>query len=88
MTRLVIEQGRMAPSIAMLARGGKPAVAASVRAFNQRGKEGRGLDSRGICPSWQLWQPAEDQGHRSPLSPLAGTFYSVHVRPSLDVALG
>ena len=77
MTRLVIEQGQAARSIAMPVRSGKPAVAASVRAFNHcgKGRLGRGLLS-GIC---RLWQPSEDQGHPSPL---AGTFYSAPARPS------
>ena len=83
MTRLVIEQGQAARSIATPVRSGKPAVAASVRAFNQRGKGrlGRGLLS-GIC---RLWQPSADQGHELPW---AGTFYSVPALPSSDVALG
>ena len=82
MTRLVSEQGRMAPSIATPARGGMPAVAAFVHAFNQCGMRRRGLDPRGIG---RLWQPREDQGH---LSPLAGTRYSVPAKPSPDAALG
>jgi hypothetical protein len=83
MTRLVIEQGQAARSIATPVRSGKPAVAASVRAFNQcaKGRLGRGLLS-GIC---RVWQPREDHGHESPL---AGTFYSVPPLPSSDVALG
>ena len=83
MTRLVIEQGQAARSIATPVRSGKPAVAASVRAFNQRGKGrlGRGLLS-GTC---RLWQPSEDHGYESPL---AGTFYSVPTLSSSDVALG
>ena len=83
MTRLVIEQGQAARSIATPVRSGRPAVAASVRAFNQRGKGrlGRGLLS-GIC---RLWQPSEDKGHEPPL---AGTFYSAPALPSSDVALG
>ena len=83
MTRLVIEQGQAARSIATPVRSGQPAVAASVRAFNQRGKGRLGRDLlSGICP---LWQPREDHGHESPL---AGTFYSVPALPSSDVALG
>ena len=83
MTRLVIEQGQAARSIATPVHGGQPAVAVSVRAFNQcaKGRLGRDLLS-GICRSWQ---PSEDQGHESPL---AGTFYSVPALPSSDVALG
>jgi len=83
MTRLVIEQGQAARSIATPVRSGKPAVATSVRAFNQcaKGRLGWGLLS-GICRSWQ---PSEDQGHESPL---AGTFYSVPALPSSVVALG
>jgi hypothetical protein len=83
MTGLVIEQGQAARSIATPVRGGKPAVAASVRAFNQCAKGRLGLDLlSGIC---RPWQPSEDQGHESPL---AGTFYSVPALPSSDVALG
>ena len=83
MTRLVIEQGQAARSIAAPVHSGKPAVAASVRAFNQRGKGRLGRDLlSGICRSWQ---PREDHGHESPL---AGTFYSVPALPSSDVALG
>jgi hypothetical protein len=83
MTRLVIEQGQAAPSIVRPVRSGRPAVTASVRAFNQcgKGRLGRGLLS-GIG---RLWQPSEDQGHKSPL---AGAFYSVPALPSSDVALG
>ena len=83
MTRLVIEQGQAARSIATPVRSGKPAVAASVRAFNQcaKGRLGRDLLS-GIC---RLWQPSEDHGYESPL---AGTFYSVPTLSSSDVALG
>ena len=83
MTGLVIEQGQAARSIATPVRSGKPAVAASVRAFNQcgKGRLGRGLLS-GIC---RLWQPSEDHG---PELPVAGTFYSVPTLPSSDVALG
>ena len=83
MTRLVIEQGQAARSIATPVRSGKPAVAASVHAFNPcaKGRLGRDLLS-GIC---RLWQPREDHGHESPL---AGTFYSVPALPSSDVALG
>jgi hypothetical protein len=83
MTHLVVEQGQAARSIATPVRSGKPAVAASVRAFNQcaKGRLGRDLLS-GIC---QLWQPSADQGHESPL---AGTFYSVPALPSSVVALG
>jgi hypothetical protein len=83
MTRLVIEQGQAARSIATPVRSGKPAVAASVRAFNQRGKGRLGRDLlSGIC---RLWQPREDHGHESPL---AGTFYSVPTLPTSVVALG
>ena len=82
MTRLVGEQGRMAPSITTPARGGTPAVAASVHAFNQCGRGRRLHDFRGIG---RLWQPRED---RKNLSPLAGARYSVPAIPSLDVALG
>ena len=83
MTRLVIEQGQAARSIATPVRSGKPAVAASVRAFNQcaKGRLGRDLLS-GIC---RVWQPSADQGHESPL---AGTLYSAPALPSSDVALG
>ena len=83
MTRLVIEQGQAARSIATPVRSGKPAVAASVRAFNQcaKGRLGQGLLS-GIC---RAWQPSADQGHESPL---AGTFYRVPALPSSAVALG
>ena len=83
MTRLVIEQGQAAWSIATPVRSGRPAVAASVRAFNQcgKGRLDQGLLS-GIC---RPWQPSEDQGHESPL---AGAFYSVPALPSTDVALG
>jgi hypothetical protein len=83
MTRLVIEQGQAVRSIATPVRSGKPAVAASVRAFNQcaKGRLGRDLLS-GMC---RLWLPSEVQGHESPL---AGTFYSVPAFPSSDVALG
>ena len=83
MTRLVIEQGQATRSIAMPVRSGKPAVAASVRAFNQcgKGRLGRGLLS-GISRSWQS---SADQGHESPL---AGTFYSAPALPSSDVAPG
>ena len=83
MTRLVIEQGQAARSIATPVRSGKPAVAASVRTFNQcaKGRLSRDLLS-GIGRSWQ---PGADQGHESPL---AGTFYSVPALPSSDVALG
>ena len=81
MTCLVIEQGQAARSIATSVRSGKPAVAAPVRAFNQRGKGRLGRDLlSGIC---RLWQPSEDHGHESPL---AGTFYSVPALPSSDVA--
>ena len=83
MTRLVIEQGQAARSIATPVRSGKPAVAASVHAFNQRGKGRLGRDLlSGIC---RVWQPREDHGHESPL---AGTFYSVPTLSSSDVALG
>ena len=82
MTRLVIEQGPLAPSLVALARSGKPAVAASACVGNQRGKERRGHDLGGIR---RLWQPIADQSHRSPL---AGMFYSVPATPSLDLALG
>ena len=83
MTRLVIEQGQAARSIAMPVRSGRPAVAASVRAFNQCGKGRLGRDLlSGIC---RLWQPSDGQGHESPL---AGAFYSVPALPSSDVALG
>jgi hypothetical protein len=83
MTRLVIEQGQAARSIATPVRSGKPAVAASVRAFNQRGKGRLGRDLlSGMC---RLWQPSEDHGYESPL---AGTFYSVPTLSSSDVALG
>jgi hypothetical protein len=83
MTRLVIEPGRMAPSLVALARSGKLTVAASVRAFNQCGKERR---DRGLpCGIRQDWRPSADQGHQSPL---AGTFYSVPAHPSSDLALG
>ena len=83
MTRLVIEQGQAARSIATPVRSGRPAVAASVRTFNQRAKGRRGRDLlSGKC---RLWQPSEDQGHESPL---AGTFYGVPALPSSDVALG
>jgi hypothetical protein len=83
MTRLVIEQGQAAQSIATPVRSGKPAVAASVRAFNQcaKGRLGRDL-LFGICRSWQ---PGADQDQKSPL---AGTFYSAPAFPSSDVALG
>jgi hypothetical protein len=83
MTRLVVEQGQAARSIATPVRSGKPAVAASVRAFNQCAKERLGRDLlAGIC---RAWQPSEDQGHQSPL---AGTFCSAPAFPSSDVALG
>ena len=83
MTRLVIEQGQAARSIATPVRSGRPAVAASIRAFNQcaKGRLGRDLLS-GMCRSWQ---PRADQGYESPL---AGTFYSAPAFPSSDVALG
>jgi len=83
MTHLVIEQGPAARSIATPVRRGRPAVAASVHAFDQRakGRLGRDLLS-GICRSWQ---PSEDQGHESPL---AGAFYSVPALPSSVVAPG
>jgi hypothetical protein len=83
MTRLVIEQGQAARSIATPVRSGKPAVAASVRAFNQcaKGRLGRDL----VCGICRAWQPSPDQGHKSPL---AGTFYSAPALPSSDVALG
>lgn len=85
MTRLVIEQGRMAPSMATLARGDKPAVAASVRACNQcaGGRRGHELP-RGIR---RLWQPTADQGHQSPLAD-ARFSYRVPAKPSSDLALG
>ena len=85
MTRLVIEQGPMAPSMATPARGGKPAVAASVRAFNQCRAGRRGPDLRaGIGRSWQ---PSEDQGHQSPLAG-ARFSYRVPAKPSSELALG
>ena len=83
MARLVIEQGRMAPSLAAPVYGGKPAVAASVRAFNQCEKERR--DQGLPCGIRQDWRPSADQGH---LSPLAGAFYSVPATPSPELALG
>jgi hypothetical protein len=83
MTRLVIEPGRMAPSLVALARSGKPAVAASVRAFNQCEKERR--DQGLPCGIRQDWRPGADQGHPSPL---AGAFYSVPAIPSSELALG
>jgi hypothetical protein len=83
MTRLVIEQGQAARSIATPVRSGKPAAAASVRAFNQCGKGRLGRDLlSGIC---RAWRPSADQDHKSPL---AGTFYSAPAFPSSDVALG
>ena len=83
MTRLVIEQGQVAQSIATPVRSGRPAVAASVRAVNQRGK---GRLSRGLLSGIsRSWQSSADQGHESPL---AGAFYSVPALPSSDVALG
>ena len=85
MTRFVIEQGRMAPSVATLARGGKPAVAASVHACNQCGRGRRGLDlPRGIR---RLWRPSADQGQQSPLAG-ARFSYSAPAKPSSDLALG
>ena len=83
MTRLVIEPGRMAPSLVALAHSGKPAVAASVRAVNQCEKERRDQDLP--CGIRQDWRPSAIQGH---LSPLAGTFYSVPATPSSELALG
>ena len=82
MTRLVIEQGMLAPSLVALAHGGKPAVAASVRAYNQCGEERRGHDLGEIRRSWR---PTGDQGHR-PL--FAGTSYGVPARRPSDLALG
>ena len=84
MTRLVIEQGPMAASRVALVHGGKPAVAASVHALDNRCGTGRRVRvlPRGIRRSWQ---PTEDQGHTSPL---AGAFYSVPAKPSSDLALG
>ena len=82
MTRLVIEPGRMAASLVVLARSGKPAVAASVRAFKcEKERRDQGLP----CGIRQDWRPSADQGH---LSPLAGAFYSVPATPSSELALG
>jgi hypothetical protein len=83
MTRLVIEPGRMAPSLVALARSGKPAVTTSVRAFDQCGKERR--DQGLPCGIRQDWRLSAIQGH---LSPLAGAFYSVPATPSSEFAQG
>lgn len=83
MTRLVIEHGPLAASLVASVRGGKPAVAASVRAFIQCDTERRDLElPRGIR---QTWQSAGDQGHQSPS---AGMFYSAPAKPSAKIALG
>ena len=83
MTRLVIEQGQAARSIATQVRSGRPAVAASVRAFNQRGKGQLGRDL--LSGIGRFWQRSADHGHESPL---AGAFSSVPTLPSSVVALG
>ncbi len=65
---VTFEQGRTARSPIALARGGRPAVAASVPAFGNRYGNGIGrLDPRPrLRRSMHTWRPREERGQESP----------------------